>query len=135
VKIAVNLAFSIVPAFAGVIAFAIITRINLISSVLLALYALFIPLLASNVGLLVNVLFPMMKWDNPTKPVKQGVSILLATLVGFVYTVLQFSIVYFIPLPVNALIGICLAFTVVLSIASYLLVYFKGEEWLIKKLG
>jgi ABC-2 type transport system permease protein len=92
-------------------------------------------MLGGEIGLLMNILFPKLDWDNENVPIKQGGAVLLTVLCAILYTVIQFLIVYFIPLPVNALIGICLAFTVVLSIASYLLVYFKGEEWLIKKLG
>ena len=67
-----------------------VKRHNFAVIVVLSVLALLIGVLGSIFGLFMNLLFPMMKWDNESVPVKQGASVLLTMLCGTGYADLCF---------------------------------------------
>jgi ABC-2 type transport system permease protein len=94
-----------------------------------------ISVLAVCLGLLVNILFPMMNWDNESKPIKQGASILVTMALGILLAGLFGVGAYFIKVKPEILFGIILLITMALTLSVYLLIIKKGSSILDKKIG
>ena len=133
-KLKLNVVVSVIPAAVAAIAFGIISGLSAITILLATAVGCAIALLGGEVGLLMNILLPNLKWDNENVPVKQGASVLFTLLFAFVYTGIQFLIVYFIPLAVEGLLLICLILALILSVVAYAVIFYKGESILAKKL-
>ena len=93
-----------------------------------------IAFLGGEIGLLMNILFPKFDWDNENVPVKQGGSVFLTILTSFVYTGILFLIIRFVSLALEGILLLCLLLTIVLAITIYLIIFYKGESLLLKKL-
>ena len=91
------------------------------------------PLLGGNLGLIFNLLFPMMKWDNIQKAVKNGTSLLLTTLSGMLVAGGVFAFLFFVNIDVQIKLLIIFLTLTLLSVLTYLLIMKKGEKWLIEK--
>lgn len=133
-KLKLNATVAVVPAVVAALAFGIIAGLNIINILLATAVGGTIAMLGGEVGLLMNILLPNLKWDNENVPIKQGASVLITLLFAFVYTGIQFLIVYFVPVTVEGILLICLALALVLSVIAYALIYYKGEQLLAKKL-
>ena len=133
-KLKLNATVAVVPAVVAALAFGIIAGLNIITILLATALGGTIAMLGGEVGLLMNILLPNLKWDNENVPIKQGASVLITLLFAFVYTGIQFLIVYFVPVTVEGILLICLALALVLSVIAYALIYYKGEQLLAKKL-
>ncbi len=122
----------------GVVSGAIIP-ISLGTSVITGLEFFFISVLLSVLavcsGLLVNILFPMMNWDNESKPIKQGVSTLVTMVLGILLAGIFGVGAYFIKVNPEILLGIILFITMALTLGFYLLIIKKGSSILDKKIG
>ena len=90
-------------------------------------------ILGGNIGLLFNLLFPMMKWDNIQKPVKSSTSLLLTMLCGVAIAGGVFALLYFVDIKVWIKLLIIFSVLVVLSLLTYNIIMKKGEKWLIEK--
>lgn len=134
-KLKVGIITCAIPAFLSGVLYGTITGLNILSLVVLSVLALFIGFLGSIIGLLMNLLFPMMKWDNESVPVKQGASVLLTMLCGTGYAGLMLLAVIFIPLPLIAVLLICLTLTIILVAIFYYIVYKKCDRLIAKKIG
>ena len=80
-------------------------------------------------GLFINLLYPMLEWSDPTKPVKSGISTLLGMLLGFTTTLIPVGI-YFIFKSLDYLyIGLITLpiYVIILSVFIYLL-FTKGKK-------
>ena len=133
-KIKVGIITSVMPAIVSALAVGIIARLEIFSIIILTLVGGMIALFGVLLGLLMNILFPMMKWDNETVAVKQSISVLFTMLGGFLFTGINFLIVHFIPLEPTLLLLIALVLSAVCSFVAFLIIYQKGEKWLIKKI-
>ena len=89
--------------------------------------------LGGNLGLLFNLLFPMMKWDNIQKPVKNSTSLFFTVLVGMIFAGGIFAFLYFVNISVEIKLLIIFIMLVISSLLTYLLIMKKGEKWLIEK--
>ena len=94
-----------------------------------------ISVLAVCLGLLINILFPMMNWDNESKPIKQGASLLVTMVLGFLLAGLFGVGAYFIKVKPEILFGIILFVLMALTLSVYLLIIKKGSAILDKKIG
>ena len=132
-KILVSLTFYLpVGVVAGVLV-PIALSVNFLTGLLFALLAITLPILSANVGLIMNLLFPLLNWDNESKAIKQGASVLTTMLSGFLITGLFGAGAYFIKIKAQLLILIMLLISLLLTVLSYLLIIKKGERILSKK--
>lgn len=134
VKLLVNLIFAGIPAFVGAIAYSFTmtdsSAILIIESILCAtLY----PVLAGNLGMIFNMLFPYMKWENITKAVKQSISVLFTVLCGMTMAGLIFVALFFLEWQAEWIFALILATLLLLSIITYIIIDRKGEKLIIKK--
>ncbi len=133
-KLCVNLLVGAVPAFVGSVVFAFALKGASIWFILLIiLNSTLYSVLGGNLGLLFNLLFPMMKWDNITKAVKQGLSLVLTVLVGMAIAGGVFCLFFFVQLDLEILLLIVFLLLSSLSALTYYLIMKNGERLIIKK--
>ncbi len=134
VKLSVNLILGVIPAFISSILFAVaFNGVSIWCSILVVLCALSISLLGGNLGMIFNILLPMMKWDNINKPVKQGGALLLTMLCAFVFAGLFGVGAIYLKITTFWILFIAFSFTIVLNIVVYLLLMTKGEKLINQK--
>ena len=75
----------------------------------------------------------MMKWDNITKPVKQGVSLVCTVLIGMAIAGGVFCILFFVKLKLEILLLLIFVIMLCLSVLTYYLIMKNGEKLIIKK--
>lgn len=134
-KLKVGIITYAIPALLSGVLYGVIVGLNIIHLLVLSAFAFAVGLLGSVLGLLMNLLFPMMKWDNESVPVKQGASVLLTMLCGMGYTGLMLLAVVFIPLPSIAVLLISLLLTAILLTLFYAIIYKKCDRLIAKKIG
>lgn len=134
-KLFVNFVVAVIPAIICALAISI-SMIGTANAPEIVLTLLTIPLyavLGGNLGLLFNLLFPMMKWDNIQKPVKSSTSLLLTMLVGMAIAGGVFAILYFVNIKTWIKLLIIFLFLLIFCILTYKVIAKKGEKWLIQK--
>ena len=134
VKLLVNIIVGAVPALISSIVFAFSLNGASIWFILLGiLNSVLYSVLGGNLGLLFNLLFPMMKWDNITKAVKQSFSTFFTVLIGMLMAGGVFALLFFANLDIEIAFFIIFALLFTLSVLTYCLIMKKGEGWIIKK--
>ena len=133
-KLFVNFIVGVIPA----IICAVAISISMIGAPIWQIILTFLtiplyPILGGNLGLLFNLLFPMMKWDNIQKAVKNGTSLLLTVFSGMIIAGGVFAFLFFVNIDVQIKLLIIFILLSVLSVLTYLLIIKKGEKWLIEK--
>ncbi len=133
-KLMVNIIFGAIPALVASTIFAFTLRNE--NFILIMLFILTAPLysvLGGNVGLIMNLLFPYMKWDNIAKPVKQGISTLFTILIGLVMAGGVFAFLYFAKMRIEIMFLLIFIFLIVSSVITYIIIVKQGEKLLNKK--
>lgn len=133
-KLAVNLLFGVLPAAIVGIVFAIVVfSWSWVNALLIILISTLTPLFGGNLGLIYNLLFPMMKWDNVIKPIKQGVSTFLTVFTAMIVAAIEGVLLYLTMPNFTLPLVIITAVLLVLTVGSYWLICVKGEKLLLKK--
>ena len=134
VKLLVNILVGAIPALISSLVFAISLKGASVWFILLGLLnSVLYSVLGGNLGLLFNLLFPMMKWDNITKAVKQSFSTFFTVLIGMLMAGGVFALLFFVNIDIEISFLIIFAVLLFFSIFTYCLIMKKGEEWIIKK--
>lgn len=136
VKLAVGITFNVIPAIIASTILSINIGGGFLICALNVLTALSIAIFGVLIGLTFNVLFPVLNWESPNKPVKQSLSVFLTMIVAFIFTVLSVLFMVYSPFDSERVIYhvlIIFGVTVLFSIACYLFISLKGEEILLKK--
>ena len=89
-KLLVNFVYYGVSGLAGSLIIAIGLKTPFLYAALITLNALFIAALGGNMGLLINILLPKMKWENENQIVKQSAAVFLTVLAAFIFAALLF---------------------------------------------
>ncbi len=132
-KILTSLTFYLPVGIVSAVLVPISFGVDLLVGVLFALIAVLIPVLASCTGLLINLTFPMLDWENENKVIKQGSSVLFTMLLGFLITgVFGVSAYYINVKPVLLLLAMFIL-TTALTLTIYLVIINKGQAILEKK--
>ncbi len=127
-KLTVNAVFNAVPALASALVLTIGLGMPAAETIFLIIIAVGVALLGGNIGLLFDLRFPTLKWENETKPVKQGVALLLSMACAFVLTAAFFLMMFYINLSFAALLAIIAGTVVVLTAATFVLVFTEGKK-------
>ncbi|MBO7149783.1 MAG: hypothetical protein J6V71_02705 [Clostridia bacterium] len=134
VKLLVNLLVGAIPALISSLVFAFSLKGASIWFILLGiLNSVLYSVLGGNLGLLFNLLFPMMKWDNITKAVKQSFSVFFTVLVGMLMAGGVFCLLFFVELKIELLFLIIFAVLASFCALTYYLIMKNGEKLIIKK--
>ena len=134
VKLFVNLLVGAIPAIISATAFAFSLKGASITFIVFGiLNSVLYSVLGGNLGLLFNLLFPMMKWDNISKAVKQSFSVFFTVLIGMVIAGGVFCLLFFAKIEIEISLLIIFAVLLFLSILTYCLIMKKGEGLIIKK--
>ena len=129
VKLFVNVLLGVLPAFLCSVLFVIgFSGVSVWCSALVILCSLSISLLGGNLGMIFNILFPMMKWDNINKPVKQGVALLLTMACAFILAGLFGAGAIYLKISTFWLLFIAFTLTLTLNIVIYILLMKKGVD-------
>lgn len=107
--------------------------VDIITGVLFFLISVFASLLSANAGLLINLLFPMFNWENEQKPVKQGVSVLVTMLFGFLISAIFGVFGYFVKIDIKIIFAIVLLIVAFLAMLFYNIIKQKGVAILERK--
>ena len=134
VKLFVNILVATLPAFVCSVAFAFALNGAPIGFILLSvLNCTLYSVLGGNLGLLFNLLFPMMKWENITKAVKQSPSVFFTVLSSMLLAGGVFCLLFFAKLEIEIAMLIIFIVLASLSILTYYLIMKHGEKLIIKK--
>ena len=105
-----------------------------IELVLLSAYTvIMITLFGGNVGLMMNAIFPVLKWENPNKVVKQSLSVVLTMLVGFLFAGVVIFTTIKVAIDATYLLLIIAGAATVLAVLSYLFIMIKCPTMLLKR--
>ncbi len=134
-KLFVNFVVAVIPALVCGIIFStsLLSSAPALVIIFTILNAPLYAILGGNLGLMFNLLFPYMKWDNITKAVKQGVSVFFTVLCGMVIAGAVFAFLYFVNLDLEIKLIIVFAFLSILSNITYMIISKYGERLIIKK--
>ena len=134
-KLFVNFVVAVIPALICGIIFstALLSSAPALVIIFTILNAPLYAILGGNLGLMFNLLFPYMKWDNITKAVKQGVSVFFTVLCGMALAGSVFAFLYFVNLDLEIKLIIVFAFLSILSNITYMIISKYGERLIIKK--
>ncbi len=126
-KLAVHAIFTTTVAFVSGLCIGIFTGFGIIGTILLVLCGMGISTLGGLFGLLMNLRFPKLKWENENVPVKQGLPTFLTVILAFVCTALIIVMGIYVNLPLEILLFIYAVFFVLLCVTLYVLLFKCGE--------
>lgn len=132
-KLLVNATFYVSTALVTSVAAAIVLRLSFVIALLVVLSALLLATLGGSLGLIFNLLFPKMNWDNDGQAVKQSGASLLCVLSSFVFTAIFVLVGIYVKLPAVWQLFIETAFLFALNVATYWFISEKGEALLVKR--
>lgn len=133
-KLFVNLIVAVVPALICSVAFSfVLTEAPAIFVVFSIINPVLYALLGGSLGLMFNLLFPYMNWDNITKAVKQSASVFFTILCAFALAGGTFAFLYFVQWTMQLKMGIVCLLLVVANAVVYYLIMKKGENLISKK--
>lgn len=119
-KILLNIAITIIPILIG--ASMLIIKLNL--SIMEGMWLLFIPILVSfyisQMGLIINLIFPMMIWTSEVVVVKRSASVVIALLIGGLSIAIPSFVYYWFNISnVNIYLAIISSILIIFNIALY----------------
>ena len=134
IKLAVNLFFSAIPALVSGIAFAVLLfKTSVVYALLVPLVAVLTAALGGNMGLIFNLLFPLMKWDNINKAVKQGTSSFFTVLISMVLAAVEGVLLYFAIPDFTLTLSLIAVALIIFTVSTFAVLYKYGESLIIKK--
>ena len=92
-KILVNLTITIPAIIINSVILGLYLNLGLINIILSIIIPLLYSLLSASLGILINLLFPLLKWDNEIRVVKQSLSSILGILINSVIGVTSIAII------------------------------------------
>ncbi len=134
-KLFVNFVVAVIPALICGIIFstALMSSAPILVIIFTILNAPLYAILGGNLGLLFNLLFPYMNWDNIAKAVKQGASVMFTVLCGMAIAGGTYAFLNFVNLALEIKLLIMFAFLSILSNIIYIIISKYGERLIIKK--
>lgn len=103
-------------------------NINIIESILLLILSILIPLVSHFIGIIVNLKYPKLDYDNPTEVVKQSASSLISVMVGIVLFITNVAIIFITITFINSTIMLILTILVYIIINYGLYLYLNRKS-------
>ena len=133
-KLAVNATFSILPAILLSVASTLnLLGVSIMYMVLMLIIGVSIVLFGGNLGLILNVYFPNLKWETVNKAVKQGGALMLMVMVSLIASALLGIIMLVLVADVMVKLIIVAVLFTALTISSYIFIIKKCEGILTKR--
>ena len=138
VKILFNAVFYTVFSVISVLVIGLVYKLDIMQVAVRLLNLLSIVAFASVLGVFFNVLFPVLKWENPNKPVKQSLAVFLCLLTSFLVMALFIVLIDKVPFfggdnGYNILMWCFTGFFFVVSGILYAVLMASGEKILSKR--
>ena len=128
-KTLLNFFIIIIPSIIAITVLSIALKFSVLDFVMLLILALIFALIVSAGGLLLNLVYPKMNWENETQPIKQGLASLLTMLGGMMLSLIPVVIyLIFTGLTPQIVLSICLVFYAIVAVAIALTLHYKGEK-------
>lgn len=134
VKLLANAVFYVPGAIIVSVPVAILIKTSFAVGALCVLSAVLLAFLGGSLGLVFNLLFPKLKWDNETQVVKQSLPVFLTMICAFAVCALFAVEAVFLPVSPVWKLFIADAVMFVANILLYALIAEKGEKLIMKKL-
>ena len=134
VKLLANAVFYVPGAIIVSVPVAILLKTSFAVGALCVLSAVLLAFLGGSLGLVFNLLFPKLKWDNETQAVKQSLPVFLTMICAFAVCALFAVEAAFLPVSPVWKLFIADAVMFVANILLYALIAEKGEKLIMKKL-
>ena len=131
-KLMVNNIFGVLPAFITGLVATIIFGAPYYEVILITALAVGIALLGGGIGLLANLLFPLLNWENPNKPVKQSLAVFITIISAMAFAGGFFAISYFASIKTIYQLLIFFGIVVISNLVVYGIIRYKGEKLLSK---
>ena len=105
-------------------------KTNIIEALLLLILSVLIPLVSHFIGILVNLKYPKLDFENSTEVVKQSMSSFLSVMIGMVLLVLNIAIIIKVMGKISSFLILILVIVVyiVINLILYLLLIKKGVK-------
>ncbi len=132
-KLSINFIFATVPALFCTLFFTVLTGMPYYMVIMLCVFAVTITLFGGGIGMLWNLIVPMMKWENPKQPVKSSGASGLTVLTNFIVTAILVLSGFFIPLSAPIIIAIMTLFSITICIIVNIIILKKGEKLIAKR--
>ena len=129
-KIYAALTITTIPILIGDIILFIRFRINIIEMILLLILSILIPLISHFIGLIINLKYPKLDWENTAEVVKQSLSSFVSVTLGIVLLIITVGItVHFIgKIKPTYLLLITFVFYIILNYILYTLLNTLGVK-------
>ena len=129
-KVYSSLLITTFPMILGDIILFIRFRISILEMILLLVLSILIPLISHFIGIIVNLKYPKLDWENSAEVVKQSTSSFIAVLIGIMLLVINSVIMVNIIGKVNALLILCIMTLIylLLNIILYLYLSTRGVK-------
>ncbi len=127
-KLAVHALFTTTVAFVSSLCIGVFTGFGVIGTILLVLCGVGISTFGGLFGLLMNLIFPKLKWENENQPVKQGLPTFLTTISAFVFVAVLVVVGIYAQLSLELLLAIYSAFFIAVCVALYSILFKYGEK-------
>ncbi len=133
-KLLVNVLLNVLPAVLSSLVIAIFVAPDVLYAFIIAVIIIGGALLSGTVGLLFNLRFPKLQWENPNQVAKNGLPILLCMLVCMIFSAYSIAVIFianetFTPI---ILFSILAGVMVIANILCYILLIKKGTKMLEK---
>ena len=104
--------------------------LNIIESLLLVLLCFLVPLVSHFIGILVNLKYPKLNFENTTEVVKQSAGLFIAVLIGFGFLMTTFIVITNLLGIVNTLLLLIIStlLYIVVDIVLYMILCNKGVK-------
>lgn len=93
-KLSLHMLITAIPAFACMLAMAVVLKTSLVLTIILLVFTVLFVLLCAALGLMINLKLPNLNWTNETTAVKQSASVIVAMLANWGIGFLLFIIYY-----------------------------------------
>jgi ABC-2 type transport system permease protein len=93
-KVHAALVITTPPMLIGTLIMLINFKINIIESILILLLTILMPLVSHFIGIIINLKFPKLNFDNSAEVVKQSVSSFLAVMIGMILLIANGYVVF-----------------------------------------
>ncbi len=127
-KLYVHALFSTSVAFIISLCMAICGGFGWIGGALFVVFGVGISTFGGLFGLVMNLCFPKLKWENENVPVKQGLPTFLTMVIALIFTAIFIVMAVYVNLSFNALLAIYASFFMIISLVLYIVLYKCGKR-------
>ncbi len=127
-KVLASLVITTPILFMGDLVLFFVAHINIFEALLLLILSVLVPLVSHFIGIIINLKYPKLDWDNSSEVVKQSTSSFIAVLIGMILLFVTVFIVMNLVGNMNSLLLLVLATIIYFGIDSLLYFYLTTKS-------